>query len=77
MARCVIVTGGDRGPVGPLNPDDCIIACDRGYTYCREAGVVPDLLLGDFDSWQGELPDGLSAVQPHPLLVEEHRGQAL
>lgn len=63
MARCVIVTGGDRGPVGPLNPDDCIIACDRGYTYCREAGVVPDLLLGDFDSWEGELPDGIPVLR--------------
>ena len=53
MARCVIVTGGDRGPVGPLNPDDCIIACDRGYTYARRCGIRPDLLVSDFDSYDG------------------------
>ena len=63
MARCVIVTGGDRGPIGPLKKDDFVIACDRGYRYCREAGVVPDLLLGDFDSWAGELPAELPVLR--------------
>ncbi len=60
MARCVIVSGGDFGPIGPLEKDDCILACDRGFAWCREAGVVPHLLLGDFDSLKpeeaGDLP---------------------
>ena len=50
MARCVIVTGGDYGPIGPLEQDDLVLACDRGYAWCRKAGVAPQLLLGDFDS---------------------------
>lgn len=60
MARCVIVTGGDYGPIGPLEKDDFVLACDRGLAWCSKAGVVPQLLLGDFDSLkpeeEGEIP---------------------
>jgi thiamine pyrophosphokinase len=27
-----------------------IMACDRGYEACEKLGVVPDILIGDFDS---------------------------
>ena len=60
MARCVIVTGGEYGPIDPPEKGDFVIACDRGYAWCKQAGVVPDLLLGDFDSLAleetGEIP---------------------
>lgn len=29
---------------------DLVIAADRGIDFCREAGMTPDLILGDFDS---------------------------
>ena len=49
--RCFIFAAGTffglrERPV----PGDFIIAADAGYRTCREAGIVPDLLLGDFDS---------------------------
>ena len=31
-------------------PGDTVIAADGGWRVCREEGIVPDLLLGDFDS---------------------------
>ena len=31
-------------------PEDTVIAADGGWRICREEGIVPDLLLGDFDS---------------------------
>lgn len=29
---------------------DLIIAADAGYAACREVGIAPDLIVGDFDS---------------------------
>lgn len=28
----------------------CVIAVDRGGSYCLRAGITPDVLIGDFDS---------------------------
>jgi len=30
--------------------DDCVIAADDGYSALQGAGIMPDLLVGDFDS---------------------------
>ena len=52
--RCVIVSGGDFSPAEGLRPgEDFVIACDRGYTYCGRLGLKPDLLISDFDSYDG------------------------
>lgn len=37
-------------------PEDYVIAADGGWLACCKAGVLPDLLLGDFDSLES-LPD--------------------
>ena len=41
---------------------DLVIAADGGYALCREAGVTPDLVIGDFDSL-GEVPAGENVVR--------------
>ncbi len=57
--KCLIVSGGSYEPVLlPRGENDCLIACDRGYAYCEAQGVLPDLILGDFDS-AAEHDDGL------------------
>ncbi len=51
MNRCFIFAAGTFYGLRetPL-PGDFTIAADAGYRICRQAGVTPDLLLGDFDS---------------------------
>lgn len=53
--RCVIVSGGDFSPINDIGNEDFVIACDRGYVYCEQLGVRPDLIISDFDSYDGPL----------------------
>lgn len=63
---CYIFGAGEmtalhRGP----QPGDYVIAADGGWNACGDAGIVPDLLLGDFDSL-ADLPSGVT-VERHPV----------
>ena len=66
MKRCIIIAGGDYSPMGPVTEDDIVIACDRGYEHALRENIVPDLLMGDFDSYCAQLPEGL-AVERFPV----------
>lgn len=53
MKRCFIFAAGTffglrEGP----GDGDLVIAADAGYLVCKSCGIVPDLLLGDFDSME-------------------------
>lgn len=66
MRRCFIFSAGTfyglrERPV----PGDLVIAADAGYRSCREAGITPDLLLGDFDSM--DQPPDFSNVLRSPV----------
>ena len=70
MKRCVVVCGGEYAPVGPLREGDYVIACDSGYRWCLREGIRPDLLLGDFDSLKGELPEEIP-VRRFPVIKDD------
>ena len=40
-----------------INPDksDLVIGADRGYLVLEKNGITPDIVLGDFDSFNGEI----------------------
>ena len=63
MKRCLIIAGGDYAPIGPVETGDFVLACDKGYGYCCREGIVPDLVLGDFDSYDGMLPEGMPVLR--------------
>lgn len=49
----VLVAGGrapDKKWLQTSTKNKVIICADKGVTYCKEAGIVPDFLLGDGDS---------------------------
>ena len=57
--RCVIISGGAGHEIGGIASGDFVIACDRGYQYAAAAGIRPDLVIGDFDSYGGSIPAGV------------------
>ena len=50
MTCFVFAAGSYFGLPERPRPGDLIIAADAGYAHCREAGLHPDLVVGDFDS---------------------------
>ena len=56
---CIIISGGDFAPVPKPAEGEFVIACDRGYTYAQRCGVTPDLVVSDFDSYEGAIEPGV------------------
>ena len=66
MKRCFIFAAGTFfGMREHPAEDDFVIAADAGYLTCRKCGIVPDLLLGDFDSM--DVPADVDAVCRLPV----------
>lgn len=59
---CAIISGGDFAPLDGIEKSDYIIACDKGLDYAASQGITPDLILGDFDSCSGRLPDDIPVL---------------
>ncbi len=50
MKTALIISGGEYSPSDISIEYDYAIACDRGYLYARDMGIVPNVIIGDFDS---------------------------
>ena len=58
MSRCVIFcAAGFEKLAVPMEPEDLVIAADGGLRHTERLGIVPDVILGDFDSL-GSVPAG-------------------
>lgn len=55
MKTCLIISGGDYSPIDETIKYDYCIACDKGFEYAKRDLIVPDLVLGDFDSYEGDI----------------------
>lgn len=63
---CYIVGAMDPGPIrlAPQRPA-FVIAADLGLSHLERQGIVPDLIVGDFDSL-GRLPPGENVLRYPP-----------
>lgn len=67
--KCSIVSGAPDDDFDflkeKLSEESYIIAADSGYLKCMEANVIPDLIIGDFDS--SPLPDMDTEIMKLPV----------
>lgn len=60
MKKCsiiVFIESDAKKLMTQVDRDSYIICADIGITYALEAGIHPDLIIGDFDSYRGSLPE--------------------
>ena len=54
---CILVCAGEfdaqKQKIADCS-DGIVIAVDGGITYCRQLGILPDMIIGDFDSASAE-----------------------
>ena len=70
MGVCYLVGAGDFYGNIDLCDGDVIIAADGGYDSLLSRGYVPSVLIGDFDSIESDLPEGIRTVR-HPKEKDE------
>ena len=69
MARTVIITSYLEYPLDVaalLRPDDVIVCLDGGFDIAQRLAITPDVLLGDFDSIKGPLPESGIEIRRYP-----------
>lgn len=70
--RCVIVCASPDCGYEYLSSEidierDFVICADGGMSHLKKAGIEPDVWIGDFDSWKGEVKNcGGSVVRLNP-----------
>jgi len=63
MKQCIIVSGAPVAGEIPATKDEYIIACDAGVGHALKAGIKPNLLVGDFDTYKEDLPEGIPVLR--------------
>lgn len=60
MKRCHIFAGGELGKITKdwfTERQGFVICADSGYRHAKKLGLKPDIIVGDFDSYKGSLPE--------------------
>ena len=72
MKKCAIFAGGDVPEKSKdwilerLRDTDLVICADCGYNHAMKLGIVPNIIVGDFDSYTDALPTGVEVLQSVP-----------
>ena len=71
MKQAVIFCSGEMDSDTLWNPKDrenwLVVCADGGFRHAQRLGVVPDIIIGDCDSFQQAYPDGI----PHVIYPSE------
>lgn len=64
---CSIICGAPTKGLKKELVQGFVIAADRGLDVALEAGIRPDLVVGDFDSAKSAVPDGVECIKVSPV----------
>ena len=63
MKRCIIFGAGVYDNTSAdIQNGDFVIGADAGYEKCRQLGITPDIIIGDFDSSEN-IPEGRNIIR--------------
>ena len=49
-----------------IESDDRVICADRGIVHAQKLKIVPNLIIGDFDSYKSQLPENVEILRSVP-----------
>ncbi len=80
MGRVILFANGEFSSLGfyknLLQEDDYIICADGGVNTIYPAGIIPDLLVGDFDSVEEEILDKLKSEKTEFLKYPKEKDES-
>jgi len=65
MYKCYIITSymeGNASPLDEITEEDMVICADNGCNIAKNHHIMPDVLIGDFDSLLGDFPAGTEVI---------------
>lgn len=72
MKRCIVIGAGDIALTEiEKKEEDCVIAVDGGFLYCKLLHLEPDYIIGDFDSvenTESKEIDGIQSKYPQKVV---------
>lgn len=67
MKKCIIISAGKADGYDVIKDElkdaELVICADAGILHAKKLGISPDIILGDFDSYTGELPDNSQIIR--------------
>lgn len=66
MKRCVIITSFQSAKIRDyisIKENDFIICADGGYNFAKAEEILPDVVIGDFDSFHGEIHSSVKVIR--------------
>ncbi len=69
--RCLLICGSPACDSDFIKTQykngDFVVCADKGYEFCKNADITPDLIIGDFDSCQIDLPNNVQTIKLNPI----------
>lgn len=76
MSKAVIISAGSISDYGYIksfiNEDDYVICADGGLLHAEKMSIVPNLTVGDFDSYTGQVTGKIRRFNPEKDYTDTH-----